>query len=483
VLARLRLEELQVARLQLEGESDARRICPGYLITLEEHPRDELNQQYLVTEVVHEGAQPLPDALGGADTFTYRNRFVAVPADVPFRPERRTPRPKIYGVQTAVVTGPSGEEIHVDEFGRVKIQFHWDRQGGMDENSSCWVRVSHGWAGASWGMVYLPRIGQEVIVQFLEGDPDRPLITGRVYNGDNPHPYSLPDEKTRSTIKSDSSPGGGGSNELRFEDAAGSEEVYLHAQKDWTIATENDKNQTTGNNETASVGVDRTREVGNNEAITIGVDRTKDVGNNETVTIGADETLTIGANETRTIGSDLTMSVGANQTETVGADKTQTVASNRTETIGGSVTETIAIAQTTTVGAALTETVGAAKTVTVGAVYALSVGASMSEAVAGDQAISVGGNQAITVGGNQSTNVGDSQSILAANEVTITCGSSMVNIKSDGTITISGKDLTLKGTGDIQVNSDGNTVINASGDVEVKSSGNVKVKGSKVSLN
>jgi len=507
VLAKLRLEELQVARLKLEGESDARRLCPGFLITLEEHPRDELNQQYLVTEVLHEGTQPLPDAMGGHDAFTYRNRFGAVPSDVPFRPEHRTPRPRIYGVQTALVTGPAGEEIHVDEHGRVKVQFHWDREGKQDENSSCWVRVSHGWAGAGWGMVYLPRIGQEVIVQFLEGDPDRPLITGRVYNGDNTHPYDLPGDKTRSTIKSDSSLGGGGSNELRFEDAAGSEEVYLHSQKDWTIVTENDKNQTTGNNETAHVEVDRTRNVGNNEAITVGVDRTKTVGSNETIAIGVDETLTIGSNETRTIGADLTMAVGANQTETVGANKTQTVAANRTETIGGSATETVAIAQTTTIGVAYTETVGAAKTVTVGAIYALTVGASMAETVAANQAVTVGAAQAVTVGadqaitvggsqatsiasdqgvnvgGNQSTsiasdqslNVGGKQSVVVADEVVIKCGSSTVTLKSDGSIVIDGKDLTFKGSGDIKVE--------ASGKVEIKASGDVKVKGSNVHLN
>jgi len=160
------------------------------------------------------------------------------------------PKPRI-SIQTAMVVGPSGEEIYTDEHGRVKIPFYWDREGKNDENSSCWIRASQLWAGAGWGAMYIPRIGQEVLVDFIEGDPDEPIIVGRVYNGRNLTPY--PGEKTKSTIKSNSSKGGGGSNEFRFEDKKGEEEIYLHGQKDWNIKIENDKSQQIGRDETDTV--------------------------------------------------------------------------------------------------------------------------------------------------------------------------------------------------------------------------------------
>ena len=208
---------------------------------------------------------------------------------VQFRPPRVTPRPIVHGSQTAIVTGPAGEEIYPDEHGRVKVQFHWDREGKKDEKSSCWIRVSQNWAGPSWGAMIIPRIGHEVIVDFLEGDPDQPIITGRVYNGENRPPYPLPGEKTKSTWKSNSSKGGGGSNELRFEDKKGSEEIYLHGQKDWNIVIEHDKTQKIGHDESLDVGHDRTKHVAHDQAET--------VDNNKTITVGVNHTETIGSNK------------------------------------------------------------------------------------------------------------------------------------------------------------------------------------------
>jgi type VI secretion system secreted protein VgrG len=196
----------------------------------------------------------------------------------------------IQGVQTAVVVGKAGEEIWTDNYGRVKVQFHWDREGKYDENSSCWTRVSQNWAGKQWGAMFLPRIGQEVIVEFIEGDPDRPIITGRVYNAEQMPPYPLPGEQTKSTIKSNSSKGGGGSNELRFEDKKGGEEIYLHGQKDWNIVIENDKSQSVGHDESLSVGNNRTK--------TVGVDQSETIGSNKTIKVGSNHTEAIGANKT-----------------------------------------------------------------------------------------------------------------------------------------------------------------------------------------
>ena len=158
----------------------------------------------------------------------------------PFRPPRKTPKPIIQGIQTAFVVGPAGEEIFTDKYGRVKVQFHWDREGQVDAKSSCWVRVAQIWAGNKWGTMFIPRIGMEVIVHFLEGDPDQPIITGCVYNPQAMPPYTLPDEKTKSTIKSNSSKGGGGFNEFRFEDKKGSEQIFIHAEKNQDIRVKND---------------------------------------------------------------------------------------------------------------------------------------------------------------------------------------------------------------------------------------------------
>ncbi len=205
-LSKVRLEELQALRKIGDGQSTSMRLTPGFTFSMGEHPRDELNIKYLVTKVQHRASQVAGEGHGMEGNEGYQNTFQCIPAEVPYRPARKTPRPTIKGVQTAIVTGPGGEEIHTDEHGRVKVHFHWDRNGTKDDKSSCWIRVSQLWAGAGWGAMWIPRIGHEVVVDFIEGDPDRPLIVGRVYHGANVPPYALPGEKTKSTIKSNSSP-------------------------------------------------------------------------------------------------------------------------------------------------------------------------------------------------------------------------------------------------------------------------------------
>ena len=189
--------------------------------------------------------------VGAAATESYTNEFVAIPHLVPFRPLRLTPQPVVRGPETGVVVGPKGEEIFVDEYGRVKVQFHWDRQGKSDENSSGWIRVAQPWAGKQWGTLFIPRVGDEVLIDFLHGDLRRPIVVGSLYNGEDRPPVSLPAGQTTTTIKSNSTKGGGGSNELRFEDKKGSEEIYFHGQKDWKTVIEHDQYETIGNNQTA----------------------------------------------------------------------------------------------------------------------------------------------------------------------------------------------------------------------------------------
>jgi type VI secretion system secreted protein VgrG len=209
--------------------------------------------------------------------------------------------------------GKSGEEIWVDNYGRVKVQFHWDREGKNDEKSSCWVRVSQPWAGKNWGGVTIPRIGQEVLVDFLEGDPDRPIITGRVYNAQQMPPYALPGNQTQSGLKSRSSKGGAASNfnELRFEDKIGQEQVFLQAEKDWVINVKN--------NEEGTIGNDRTESVGHDQSLTVGHDRTESIGNDETLTVANNRNETIANNQATTIGQDCDETIGVNYTLTAGS--------------------------------------------------------------------------------------------------------------------------------------------------------------------
>ena len=240
--ANLRLDALEHPQKIIRGDSFVRAFVAGHKFELKDHYRADVNQKYVLQAVSHAATQE-----------SYTNSFTAFAADVAFRPPRVTPKPRISGTQTAIVVGKAGEEIWTDKYGRVKVQFHWDQLGNNDENSSCWIRVDYGWAGKQWGGIFLPRIGQEVIVSYLDGDPDRPLITGAVYNNEQLVPYTLPDEQTKSTIKTNSSKGGNGFNEIRFEDKKDAEELYFHAQKDQNILVKNDRMKSVKRNETNTI--------------------------------------------------------------------------------------------------------------------------------------------------------------------------------------------------------------------------------------
>lgn len=256
-LAKVRLEEYQARHELLRARTDARSLAAGYAFTLSGHPREDQNRKHLIVSVDLYAESDAYDAdphRGGAPRDLFRCAFTAIPFTQAFRPARTTPKPLISGPQTAIVAGSSAKEVVTDEHGRVKVKFHWDRDSAGDDNSSCFIRVAQGWAGKKWGMMFLPRIGQEVVVEFLEGDPDRPLITGSVYNGDCKPPYDLPANKTVSTIKSDSSEGSGGYNELRFEDKKDSEQVFLHAQRRLDLRVRANHYETTGGSREIRVG-------------------------------------------------------------------------------------------------------------------------------------------------------------------------------------------------------------------------------------
>jgi len=282
--ARTRIEELQAQHEVLRGQSDARGICTGCTFQLTTHPRQDQCREYLITGANYHLESDQYDSSGSPTGRgpVYSCNFTAMDSKQPFRSPRITPKPVVQGPQTAFVVGRSGEEIYTDKYGRVKVQFHWDRYGKSDESSSCWVRVSQAWAGKDWGAMCIPRIGQEVIVEFLEGDPDHPIITGRVYNAQSMPPYGLPDNKTQTGLKSRSSKGGSGDNfnEIRFEDKKGSEEVYIHAEKDMNTVVEA--------NETLAVGGNRMKTVGGNETIAVGGNRMEAVRRDEDCTVGGD---------------------------------------------------------------------------------------------------------------------------------------------------------------------------------------------------
>src|SRR5262249_3896178 len=325
-----------------------------------------------------------------------------------FRPARTTHRPTVGGPQTAVVVGPSGEEIYCDKYGRVKVQFHWDRYGKKNENSSCWIRVSNPWAGGNWGGMAVPRMGQEVIVDFLEGDPDQPIITGRVYNADQMPPYALPDNMTQTGIKSRSSKGGGAANfnENRLEDKKGSEQVFLHAEKNQDIEVEKD--------ETHWVGNDRKKNIDHDE--------TTVVKNNRTETVGVNEKIAIGANRTETVGANETISISGNRTEAVSQNETVTVLLTRTHTIGVNEMMNGGAPQETTIGAAQTITVGAAQAVTIGAARTETVGQSQTETFGKSQTTTVGTDRTTTIRDNCSTDVGKDQSLKVGKNLTTLVG-------------------------------------------------------------
>lgn len=281
-----------------------RAFVAGHKFELKDHYRQDVNKTYVLRQVSHAATQE-----------NYHNTFEAFPSDLPFRPPRVTSKPLISGTQTAIVVGKSGEEIWTDKYGRVKVQFHWDQKGKNDEASSCWIRVDYGWAGKQWGGIFLPRIGQEVIVSYLEGDPDHPLVTGAVYNSEQTVPYKLPDDQTRSTVKTNTSKGGNGFNEIRFEDKKDSEELYFHAQKDHNIVVEHDRTKKVLNNETNTIKQDRSTTIqdGNDTYVVAKGNREFKVQTgNETYEVKGTRDLTVTGNETHTDKANFTQKVTGN---------------------------------------------------------------------------------------------------------------------------------------------------------------------------
>jgi type VI secretion system secreted protein VgrG len=460
----IRQKQGTLPAILIRGAGGARQMVSGHKFSIATNAGDPARQlkaegAYVLTSLTHD--VKLPDFRSGKRTeFAYANEFECIPADFPFTPPQVTPKPSVAGSQTAVVVGPAGEEIFTDQYSRVKVQFHWDRQGKNDANSSCWIRVVTYWAGKQWGFIHIPRIGQEVVVDFLEGDPDQPIVVGSVYNAEQMPPYPLPGNKTQSGVKSRSSLGGSPANfnEIRFEDKKGSELLTVHAEKDQSISVEHD--------EAHSVGNDRAKTVGNNEKTAIGNNRDEKVGNNETILIGANrteevkanETITIDGNRGETVKGNETIAISGNRDEKVGGNETIAISGNRDEKVGGN--ETIAIS------GSRSETVTGSETI--------AISGSRSETVKGSETIAISGGRNESVGGSHDELVKAAYGLMATSivlmaraSITLTTGGATIEMTSGGDINITGSNIT----------------INGSSNIKGKAGGNVSFKGSQIKQN
>jgi type VI secretion system secreted protein VgrG len=498
-LARIRLQEQTVPSMVSQGSGTCRHFSSGYKFTLEDHYRTDLNKPYLLTAVRHAATQP--DYVAGAgsgEELSYQNSFECVPFSTPFRPQRVTPEPFVQGCQTAVVVGPAGEEIYTDKHGRVKVQFHWDREGKKNENSSCWVRVSHPWAGKGWGSISIPRIGQEVVVDFLEGDPDQPIIIGRVYNAEQTPPFGMPGGAMVSGIKSNSTKGGGGYNEISLNDTKGKELIQIHGQYDMASKIEHDQRLQVVNNQSEKIGVDKSSTVGSNKTISVGGIHHETITGNKILHVGGTHTETISGTMTQTvssskaetiavakallIGAAYQVGIGAGMNETIGGLKAEEIGGAKVVLVGGLSKELVGASKSTTAAASISEKAGASISETAGASISETAGSNLSEKAGGNISSKAGGNISHDAGGNISgvasgkvglesggdfsVSGGANGSFEMASEFTLKCGGASISLSSGGEITIKGTDITIDGSS-----------------ITIKGSGAVKITGSSVEQN
>ena len=434
--AAVRIDEFAAQFELAHAASNVKTLSVGSLFNLDKHPREDQNAEHLVVSATYDlefsDYEAMPER-GGAE---YSCSVVAMASKEQFRPKRMTPKPSVQGPQTAVVVGPGGDEIYTDKYGRVKVQFHWDRLGQKNENSSCWIRVSQPWAGTAWGGITIPRIGQEVIVDFLEGDPDQPIITGRVYNAEQMPPYVLPANMTMSGLKSRSSKGGGPDNfnEIRFEDLKGSEQLFIHAEKNQDIEVEND--------ETHWVGHNRTKTIDNDEITHVKHDRTETVDNNESITIHGqrqervdkDEGIGIGGDRKESVGGNEGITISGNRSESVGGSETVDVAKSRGHSIGQNDSLDVKKNRSQDIGENATTSVGKNSTLTIKESWTVSVGKDHKEETSKNYSLTA---KQIYIEGQD--------------QIEIKSGSASIILKKNGDIQIKGNKISVKGSGDVVI--------------------------------
>jgi len=469
-LARIRMQEIETQHFLVSGRSTCRGFSAGAKFTLSDYFPSEMNQVYLLTSVHHVGSMGTTYSAGSGGEEAYSNSFAGIPHSVPFRPPQKTPKPIVQGPQTAKVVGPSGEEIWCDEYGRIKVQFHWDREGQNDEESSCWVRVSQAWAGKQWGAQFIPRIGHEVIIEFLEGDPDRPIATGCVYNDENMPPYDVPANQTQSGFKTRSSKGGGPSNfnEVRFEDKKGQEQLYIHAEKNLDKIVEA--------NETADIGANRTHAVHANDKLDVDADRTVHVKGAFTETIDGGETRTVTSGVTETISGGETRTVTSGVTETITGGETRTVTGDKKETITGMIEQFV--------GSENYKNWGLKNTFTVGATNELFVGAKSANTLAVTAETYVGLKSSLCAAVRIEKTAGPHLNEAATNDIKGKAGIELNCAEGGSSISMKPGKIVLKSGGaSIEIQSGGDIIVNGTKfDVTASSNFQVHSGGSKLKV-
>ena len=426
----IRMQQETTPALSIAGQSTCRQFTAGHKFTLDHH--FNANGAYVLTQVGHFATMGDTYTTGSDTSPIYENTFECIPTALPFKPAQTTPRPTVEGTQTAVVVGNPGDEIFTDKYSRVKVQLPWDRQGQHDTNSSCWARVGTLWAGKQWGMIHIPRVGQEVILAFEEGDPDRPIIVGSVYNAEQMPPYELPANMTQSGIKSRSSKGGtpANFNEIRLEDKKGSEQLFIHAEKNQDIEVEND--------ETHWVGQDRKKTIDRDETNHIKRDRTENVDR--------DESIIIGHNRSEQVKNDESIIIENNRSEEVKNDESIKIDGNRSEEVSKQESITIKESRTTDIGQN----------------ERINVKENRDEQVGKNEKVQIGENREVSVGKNDQLGVGNVLVISAGDEITLMTGSASILMQKNGDITIKGNNITIVGDGKIGAKAGGDMVLKGS---------------------
>lgn len=452
--AQMRQQAWKALSLQANGIGSSKGITPGRRFTLYDPTRPTIQENFTVISANYDIAENIYSTTSNmiADT-KFTISFCVIPADVTFRPVPITPWPKCHGPQTAEVVGPVGESVWTDLYGRVKLKFHWDRATIPDEERTCWVRVSSAWASQNYGIVQIPRAGDEVIVDFINGDPDRPIITGRVYNASNMSPWSLPGAATQMGTLSRTIGGTpDNANAFRFEDMPGAEQIWMHAERNMDTEIENDETHKVGNNrqksvekdETTQIGQNRTESVGSNEKIDIQQDRTEQVGGNESVSISGNQQLSVGQSRTKEISQDETQKIGQNSTSEIGKNATNSIGENLKTDISKDESRSVGQNQNISVGQDKSESISQNLKQDIGQNMQTSVGQSQSTEVQQQYSLSAG--QDISISSDTSI------SIDAQNSITLTSGQSSIFLDQSGNIDISGVNITISGQSSVKIN-------------------------------
>ncbi|MES2259988.1 MAG: type VI secretion system tip protein TssI/VgrG [Pseudomonadota bacterium] len=492
-LAQLRMEEMEAAGKQFTGAGNNRQAMPGRWFRLSGHfdtsgsGADKQAREFLITEVRHSVSNNYH--VSATAPSRYENTLTCIRKIIPWRAGRdhNSVETKIHGIQTATVVGPKGEEIHTDKYGRVRVQFHWDRAGGNDEKSSAWIRVATPWAGSNFGMTSIPRIGTEVLIQFIDGSPDRPIITGMVPNANTMPPWTLPDNKTQSGVLTRSTPGGryDNANALRFEDKKGAEQLWLHAEKDQLTEVEHDEDKWVGNDrrktvdrdETNHIKRDRTETVDRDETITVHGKRTEIVDGNEDITIHSnrtelvnlDEKITVNQNRSERVDLNETISVGKsrkrdvadNETIDIGKNRNKSVGKNESDSIGNNWSIKVGKIKTETIGMAHIENIGLARMTNIGMAYSLIVGMIRNTAigmvdrltVGKSRTVSIGETQDVTIGQTETRKIGQTHITTVGEHLELACGNAKIVLRSDGSIFLQGTNIEIQGSAHINADS------------------------------